>query len=120
MPLCLAHHAGGLGAAPARLGGVVHREGSGGGAQRVLGMEVGGDDLRGELSLGGVLRQIVRDRGHGAFVAAGAPRAWRWRVTGGGAKLGVDLAGERIGKVWDDEHDGGASFAAGERRGDGS
>jgi hypothetical protein len=32
----LAHHAGGLGAAPARLGGVVRLEGSGGGAQRVL------------------------------------------------------------------------------------
>src|SRR5271165_364113 len=41
----LAHHAGGLGAAPARRG-VVHCEGSGGGAQRVLGMEVGADDHR--------------------------------------------------------------------------
>jgi hypothetical protein len=28
--------------------------------------------LRGDVSLGGALRQIVRGRGHGAFVAAGA------------------------------------------------
>ena len=62
---------------------------AGGAAQRVLGVEFGGDDVGGEFGLGGVLRDVVGKRGDGAFVAQGALLGV---VGGGGGRMPMSSA----------------------------
>ena len=114
-----AHHQRVLAAAALCDGGVV--EEAGGAAQRVLGVELGGDDVGGEFGLGGVLRDVVGERGDGAFVAQckllGAVVGGRWEVAD---EVGADLAGERLGDVGKDVDHGLVSRLGGERPGCGS
>ena len=76
---------------------------AGGGAQRVLGVELGRDDVGGEFGFGGILRDVVGERGDGAFVAQGALLGG---VVGGGwevaDEVGADGAGEWFGDVGED------------------
>jgi len=65
---------------------------AGGGAQRVAGVELGGDDLHRNLCFGGVLGQEVGDGGDGTLVMEGVRfgrviRRWGQRT----AEVGVDL-----------------------------
>jgi len=92
-----------------------------GAAQRVLGMEFGGDDVGGEFGFRGVLRDVVGERGDGAFVAQ---RALLGGVFGGGwevaDEVGADRAGEGFGDVGEDVDHGLVSRLRGERPGCGS
>jgi len=96
-----AHHEGVLAAAAVGRGEVV--DVAGGGAQRVFGVEFGGDDVGGEFGLGGVLRDVVGERGDGAFVAQrpllGGVGGGAWEVAD---EVGADGSGERFGDVGED------------------
>ena len=100
-----AHHEGVLAAAALGRGEVV--DVAGGGAQGVLGVEFGRDDVGGEFGFGGVLRDVVGERGDGAFVAEFALLRG---VVGGGwevaDEVGADGAGEWFGDVGEDVDSG--------------
>jgi hypothetical protein len=105
-----AHHEGVLAAAALGRGEVV--DVAGGAAQRVLGVEFGRNDVGGEFSLRGVLRDVVGEGGDGAFVAQGALLG---AVVGGGREVadevGADGAGEGFGDVGEEKgRDVGVSY----------
>jgi hypothetical protein len=75
-------------------------------AERVAGVELGGDDFHCEGGFGGILRQQVRDGGHGELFADGSGIL---RVVGRRgncpAEFRADLAGEGVWDIGNAMHD---------------